>query len=89
MEETTNSPVSSSSTTNQNPTDITTNVNPVPPTVIQGKEFENTAPNPEDLDSRWLRWKCLNCGFVYEGKEPLSVCPKCGNADPDKFDDAF
>ncbi len=42
---------------------------------------------PEDLDSRWLRWKCLVCGYVYEGATRLKVCPKCGNEDPDKFED--
>ena len=42
---------------------------------------------PEDLDSRWLRWKCLVCGYVYEGVVRMKVCPKCGNEDPDKFDD--
>ena len=40
---------------------------------------------PEDLDTRWLRWKCMVCGYVYEGVVPLKVCPKCGNEDPDKF----
>ena len=50
---------------------------------------ENTSLNPEDLDERWLRWKCLKCGFVYEGVKPINVCPKCGNEDPDLFDDAF
>lgn len=43
---------------------------------------------PEDLDSRWLRWKCLECGYLYEGVSRLKVCPKCGNQDPDKFEDA-
>lgn len=43
---------------------------------------------PEDLDIKWLRWKCLVCGYVYEGATVLKVCPKCGNEDPDKFDDA-
>ena len=47
----------------------------------------NQAP-PEDLDTRWLRWKCLVCGCVYEGAVRLKVCPKCGNEDPDKFQDA-
>jgi rubrerythrin len=42
---------------------------------------------PEDLDSRWLRWKCLECGYLYEGVVRLKVCPKCGNQDPDKFED--
>lgn len=43
---------------------------------------------PEDLDIKWLRWKCLICGYVHEGSVELRVCPKCGNEDPDKFDDA-
>ncbi|HEQ65282.1 MAG TPA: hypothetical protein ENN64_00435 [bacterium] len=43
---------------------------------------------PEDLDSKWLRWRCTNCGFLYEGVRPLRKCPKCGNTDPDKFEDA-
>lgn len=43
---------------------------------------------PEDLEERWTRWKCLVCGFVYEGRQALHKCPKCGNEDPDKFEDA-
>ena len=23
------------------------------------------------------RWRCLNCGYVYEGTEPPDVCPAC------------
>ncbi|KUK76352.1 MAG: hypothetical protein XD93_0972 [candidate division WS6 bacterium 34_10] len=49
---------------------------------------EKNTLNPEDLDERWLRWKCLKCGFVYEGVKPVNICPKCGNEDPDLFDDA-
>ena len=45
-------------------------------------EFAN-----KDLEVSWLRWKCLNCGYVYEGTEPVQKCPKCGNDDPDKFED--
>ncbi|MFA5633553.1 MAG: hypothetical protein WCY00_00395 [Candidatus Dojkabacteria bacterium] len=55
------------------------------------QDQENYNPNyvtPDDLDSRWLRWKCLVCGYIYEGVTPIKVCPKCGNQDPDKFDDA-
>lgn len=44
--------------------------------------------NPEDLDSRWLRWKCLKCGYLYEGSKELKKCPRCGNEDPDYFEDA-
>lgn len=42
---------------------------------------------PEDLDMRWIRWKCLVCGYVYEGVNPLRECPKCGNNDADKFEE--
>lgn len=42
---------------------------------------------PEDLDVRWTRWKCLNCNYIYEGVKPLTVCPRCGNSDPEKFGD--
>lgn len=42
----------------------------------------------EDLDLTWSRWKCLNCGYIYEGRGKLITCPRCGNSDPDKFDDA-
>ena len=62
-----------------------------PPTLPNApKEFTKDNPNPvnEDLDSMWLRWKCLVCGYVHEGAIPLKVCPKCGNSNPDKFDDA-
>ena len=68
---------------NNNPIN-TASSNPDTPVVT-----ENTSLNPEDLDERWLRWKCLKCGFVYEGVKPINVCPKCGNEDPDLFDDAF
>lgn len=44
--------------------------------------------NPEDLESRWLRWKCLNCGYLYEGMKELKKCPRCGNENPDMFEDA-
>ncbi len=26
-----------------------------------------------------VRWKCLKCGYVHEGTEPLSRCPVCGH----------
>ncbi|MCD4756135.1 hypothetical protein K8R20_00770 [bacterium] len=55
--------------------------------VMAGKEYEDNNPIPEDLGDRWLRWKCLKCGFVYEGTKPLNVCPKCGNNDLDMFGD--
>ena len=41
---------------------------------------------PEDLDTQWTSWKCLVCGYVYEGVKPLLKCPRCQNEDPDKFD---
>jgi rubrerythrin len=77
---------SGSNTPNQ-PNDPTSHVQQAT-TNLKGSEYEKTSLNPEDLDDRWLRWKCLMCCFVYEGQKPLNVCPKCGNNDPDLFDDA-
>jgi rubrerythrin len=51
-------------------------------------EIAQQDANPEDLDSRWLRWKCLKCGYLYEGAKELKKCPRCGNEDPDYFEDA-
>lgn len=31
------------------------------------------------------RFKCLNCGFMYEGKNFLETCPRCGS---NKLDDS-
>ncbi len=25
------------------------------------------------------KWKCLNCGYIYEGTEPPKVCPACSH----------
>jgi len=33
------------------------------------------------------RWKCLVCGYTYEGFKPIKICPNCGNIDPSKFQD--
>jgi len=35
-----------------------------------------------DDDSEWVsespvRWRCRNCGFVYEGTKPPKLCPAC------------
>ncbi|MCF2142942.1 MAG: rubrerythrin family protein [Candidatus Heimdallarchaeota archaeon] len=26
-----------------------------------------------------VKWKCLECGFIYEGTEPPKICPSCGH----------
>lgn len=28
--------------------------------------------------SRSVRWKCLNCGYVHQGKSAPNICPACG-----------
>jgi rubrerythrin len=58
------------------------------PQQLATDQFNNNTENPEDLDSRWLRWKCLKCGYLYEGIRELKKCPKCGNDNPDLFEDA-
>lgn len=68
-------------TLNNNNTSSTT-----PP--LDSSQYENTSLSPEDLDSMWLRWKCLKCGYVYEGINELKVCPRCGNENPDLFEDS-
>jgi len=30
-------------------------------------------------DSDTTQWICLNCGYVYTGKEPPAVCPTCSH----------
>jgi rubrerythrin len=52
-------------------------------------EFNKQNPNEqrEDLEAVWLRWRCMVCGYVYEGATQLKECPRCGNNNPDKFDD--
>jgi len=64
--------------------DITSNVAPVNQDAYVVKE-----PPAHGIDSSWRRWKCLLCGYVYEGMyKGEMVCPKCGNKDQDKFDEA-
>ena len=41
----------------------------------------------EDLEVNWRRWKCLVCGYMYEGTDTTMKCPKCGNEDLSKFQD--
>ncbi len=33
------------------------------------------------------RWKCLRCGYLYEGFVPVHICPRCGNIDEKQFQD--
>lgn len=36
----------------------------------EGKMFKRDKP---------IRWKCLNCGYVHQGKEAPKVCPACAH----------
>ena len=38
--------------------------------VTQGKVFKKEAP---------IKWKCRNCGFVFEGSEAPDKCPVCSH----------
>ncbi len=31
-----------------------------------------------------MRWKCIVCGYIYEGEIPPERCPRCG-APREKF----
>lgn len=70
-----------------NPQDDDTEIDPTQHVPVD-EEIAEKDTNPEDLDSRWLRWKCLNCGYLYEGSKELKKCPRCGNENPDYFADA-
>ncbi|MBC7328407.1 rubrerythrin family protein [bacterium] len=39
--------------------------------ILQGKVFKR-----EEV----VKWKCRECGYVHEGKEPPEVCPACGHS---------
>ena len=73
---------------NVNPSNPNLNSSPDPNQVAKDIQNFDSQSVPEDLDVQWTRWKCLVCGYVYEGAGAPKVCPKCGNEDPDKFDDA-
>lgn len=84
---------------NGNSQDTTNNqaVPQQPQSVGQGQQIQSNVQqaqeltdkiHPDDLDVQWSRWKCLSCEYLYEGNKPLEKCPRCGNDDPDKFDDA-
>ncbi len=62
---------------------------PVTPQQPTGADaYLTTKAIPDDISETWRRTKCLVCGFVYEGNKTLEKCPKCGNTDKDKFQEA-
>jgi rubrerythrin len=73
-------------------TEIASNTNhqesSVTEVVVNVPEVVVDQSSPEDLDEIWARWRCLICGYNYEGRQTLTKCPRCGNEDPDKFVDA-
>ena len=38
--------------------------------IAKGKVFKKDAP---------VTWRCLNCGYIHEGKEAPDVCPACAH----------
>ena len=28
-------------------------------------------------DQSTVKWMCMNCGFIYEGTDALTICPVC------------
>ncbi len=40
-----------------------------------------------DYHEEWRRWQCLVCQLVLETNKVIVRCPRCDNADPDKFRD--
>ena len=79
--------------TNNDNNVVNTNIPPVTPQAVQSTNVATEVTNivvnenPEDLDTRWTRWRCMVCNYTYEGRNPLKKCPRCGNEDSDKFND--
>jgi rubrerythrin len=88
--DTLNSIKNQASNVNDAGTELTPSINSqassVPEVVAQTPEVDLSSP--EDLDEIWARWRCLVCGYNYEGRQTITKCPRCGNEDPDKFVDA-
>lgn len=68
--------------------DINSNLKIEESNVINSEDITIKTNEVEDLDLVWSRWKCLVCGYIYEGRGKITKCPRCGNSDPDKFNDA-
>lgn len=45
--------------------------------VRYNKLAENLAENKVFKKDKIVRWKCLNCGYIYEGPEAPEKCPAC------------
>lgn len=39
--------------------------------IIEGRVFKRDTV---------VKWKCRECGYIYEGKEPPEICPACGHS---------
>ena len=43
-----------------------------------GKLLKNLEEGKVFKKEKVVKWKCRNCGYVHEGKEPPESCPVCG-----------
>ena len=41
------------------------------------KILENVKTNKVFKKDKIVKWKCRNCGYVYEGKDAPKICPAC------------
>lgn len=41
------------------------------------KLLELVSSNTYFTRSEKVTWKCINCGFIYEGENALKICPSC------------
>lgn len=39
--------------------------------------LENVKENKVFKRNKPMKWKCRNCGFIYDGEEPPQTCPAC------------
>ncbi|MCX6798930.1 MAG: rubrerythrin family protein [Candidatus Diapherotrites archaeon] len=43
------------------------------------KLIENVSKGTVFKKANAVKWHCLNCGYIFEGKEAPKVCPACGH----------
>jgi rubrerythrin len=41
------------------------------------KLIENVTKNKVFKKDESVKWHCINCGYVFEGKQPPKECPAC------------
>ncbi|OHE21661.1 MAG: rubrerythrin [Syntrophobacterales bacterium RBG_19FT_COMBO_59_10] len=46
------------------------------------KLIENVAKKKVFKKDKAVKWHCINCGYIFEGKTPPKICPACQHPQP-------